>query len=68
MLKYKIPQIVTLTHILPFFACLGKNKKSRFCLESGFYYFLLFFKVVPPGIELYLQVAVYHYFSEMEKG
>jgi len=24
--------------------------------------------VVPPGIVLYLQVAVYHHFSEMEKG
>jgi len=27
-----------------------------------------FFKVVPPGIVLYLQVAVYHHFSEKEKG
>ena len=26
------------------------------------------FRVVPPGIELYLQVAVYHHFSEKEKG
>jgi len=24
--------------------------------------------VVPPGIVLYLQVAVYHHFSEKEKG
>ena len=33
---------------------------------NGFWVTL--FKVVPPGIVLYLQVAVYHHFSEKEKG
>ena len=38
-------------NILPFFACWGKTKNPDFAWKSGFYYLLLFFKVVPPGIE-----------------
>jgi len=38
-------------NILPFFACLGKTKNPDFAWKSGFYCLLLFFKVVPPGIE-----------------
>ena len=38
-------------NILPFFACLGETKNPDFAWKSGFYYLLLFFKVVPPGIE-----------------
>ena len=52
MLKYKIPQIVTLTHIPHFFASCRKTKNPDFAWKSGFYCLLLFFKVVPPGIEL----------------
>ena len=35
-------------YVLPFFACLGKTKNPDFAWKSGFYYLLLFFKVVPP--------------------
>jgi len=45
-----------------------ENKKSRFRLEIRISLSFIFFKVVPPGIVLYLQVAVYHHFSEKEKG
>jgi len=38
-------------NILPFFACLWKTKNPDFDWKSGFYCLLLFFKVVPPGIE-----------------
>ena len=51
MRNIRIPQVFTLIHILPFFACWGKTKNPDFAWKSGFYYFLLFFKVVPPGIE-----------------
>ena len=34
-----------------FFACWGKTKNPDFAWKLGFYYLLLFFKVVPPGIE-----------------
>ena len=38
-------------NILPFFACREKTKNPDFAWKSGFYCLLLFFKVVPPGIE-----------------
>jgi len=38
-------------NILPFFACLEKTKNPDSAWKSGFYRLLLFFKVVPPGIE-----------------
>ena len=48
----KIPQVFTLIrNILPFFASPRKTKNPDFVWKSGFYFFLLFFKVVPPGIE-----------------
>ena len=37
--------------ILPFFVYRGKTKNPDFASKSGFYSLLLFFKVVPPGIE-----------------
>jgi len=43
-------------NILPFFACRGKTKNPDFAWKSGFYYLLLFFKVVPPGIEPFISV------------
>jgi len=43
-------------NILPFFACLGKTKNPDFAWKSGFYCLLLFFKVVPPGIEPFASV------------
>lgn len=49
------------------FAFCEKTKNPDSVWKSGFYC-LFFFKVVPPGIVLYLQVAVYHHFSEKEKG
>ena len=39
---------------------LAFQKKTRFTGETG----LLLFAVVPPGIVLNSQVAVYHHFSE----
>lgn len=42
--------------ILPFFASLRKTKNPDFVWKSGFYCFLLFFKVVPPGIEPFASV------------
>jgi hypothetical protein len=38
-------------NILLFFACRGKTKNPDSAWKSGFYCLLLFFKVVPPGIE-----------------
>lgn len=38
-------------NILPFFASSRKTKNPDFVWKSGFYCLLLFFKVVPPGIE-----------------
>lgn len=38
-------------NILPLFAFRRKTKNPDFAWGSGFYYLLLFFKVVPPGIE-----------------
>ena len=37
--------------ILPLFAFLRETKNPDFVWKSGFYCLLLFFKVVPPGIE-----------------
>ena len=52
MRNIRIPQVFTLIrNILPFFACWGKTKNPDFAWKSGFYSLLLFFKVVPPGIE-----------------
>ena len=39
-----------------FFACLGKTKNPDSVWKSGFYRLLLFFKVVPPGIEPFASV------------
>ena len=50
------------------FYMLLENKKSRFRLEIRISLSFIFFKMVSPGIVLYLQVAVYHHFSEKEKG
>jgi len=47
-------------NILPFFASLRKTKNPDFVWKSGFYCFLLFFKVVPPATE---SRFVWHYFS-----
>ena len=57
MRNIRIPQVFTLIrNILPFFACLGKTKNPDFQTKSGFYCLLLFFKVVPPGIEPFASV------------
>ena len=59
MLKYKIPQIVTLTPRHPVyivvFAFCEKTKNPDSVWKSGFYC-LFFFKVVPPGIEPFASV------------
>ena len=57
MLNQRIPQIFTLSrNILPFFACWWEIKNPDFVWKSGFYCLLLFFKVVPPGIEPFISV------------
>jgi hypothetical protein len=43
-------------NILPLFAFLGKTKNPDFVWKSGFYCLLLFFEVVPPGIESFALV------------
>ena len=43
-------------NILPLFAFRRKTKNPDFAWGSGFYYLLLFFKVVPPGIEPFASV------------
>ena len=48
------------------FAFCEKTKNPDSVWKSGFYC-LFFFKVVPPGIVLNSQVAVYHHFSETSK-
>lgn len=51
-----------------FLACRQQIKiRWNDCVSADFLIFH-FLKVVPPGIVLYLQVAVYHHFSEKEKG
>ena len=47
-------------NVLPLFYP-GKTKNAVTCSVTTF---REIFKVVPPGIVTYLQVAVYHYFSE----
>ena len=52
MRNIRIPQVFTLILIFCRFLRGGeKQKNPDFAWKSGFYCLLLFFKVVPPGIE-----------------
>lgn len=48
------------------FAFLCETKKPDFAWKSGFYRILLFFTVVPPGIVINTQAALYLHFKESQ--
>ena len=51
MRNFRIPQVFTLIPDFAVFCVPGETKNPDFAWKSGFYCLLLFFEVVPPGIE-----------------
>ena len=51
-------------NILPFFVFRRKTKTPDFVWKSGTFFVSPSFKVVPPGIVIYFQVAEYHSFTK----